>query len=347
MFCAASVLAMSSFRYIAAIALPLALVAGPAHAVPVKKRPNAGGVVNVNKYLKPKNGYFGVYTGVQGSGAAASAARFGKTVGRKPTMVKAFANWGDGFDKAWAAGLWKAGMMPQFELEAWPTSANGQITLKKIADGKADAYIKRLAQDVRAAKMPVGLSFAHEFNGDWYPWGYCSRKNNANACKYKNKPQDFVRAWKRMHTLFTKAGATNAIWMWSPNETAPRSEVKLKPFYPGDTYVDWIGAIGYFRGTKARTFNQLFLPTFKQLRTFTKKPIILGETGADYSAARTQNVKNLMAGLAKSKDVIGFVWFNKNQSAHEGRHADYRIQATKAGLSAFKSGLKKTRYGKR
>ena len=50
---------------------------------------------------------------------------------------------------------------------------------------------------MRAFGEPVALSFGHEMNGDWYPWG--TKQTTAAS---------FVAAWRHIYDLFAKAGAT-------------------------------------------------------------------------------------------------------------------------------------------
>ena len=47
--------------------------------------------------------------------------------------------------------------------------------------------------------------------------------------------------------LVAALGATNAIWIWSPNVITAHPSVRLAPLYPGDDYVDWVGMVGYYR----------------------------------------------------------------------------------------------------
>ena len=353
---------MKALHRLAVLSLPLALTATvlPAQSVSAAvdrtakynakapkgfKRKNAKGVTNVNKYLYPRRDYVGVFTQYANRTPVQGAQYFGTLVGKKkPNVIKGFANWGENFDQNWAKTIWKAGAIPQWELEAHPTDWNGQVSLKKIAGGAADAYISGLAKSVRAAKVPVAISFAHEFNGDWYEWGYCSRPGGT-ACKLKNKPSDFKKAWKRMHGIFTKAGATNAIWMWSPNDVGPRPEVGLKQFYPGDAYVDWIGLIGYYRSTTS-TYAKVFTPNVKLLRKFTQKPIIIAEVSTRPGSKRPAQVRDFLKNVAADPKVIGFIWFNKDQRQNEGPNGDYRIEKSKAGVTAFKTGLKKGYFGR-
>ena len=40
-----------------------------------------------------------------------------------------------------------------------------------IAAGKYDSYLTTIGAAVKAGGHPVWLTFAHEMNGTWYPWG--------------------------------------------------------------------------------------------------------------------------------------------------------------------------------
>jgi hypothetical protein len=350
-------------RIIAALtSVALVLSAVPAEASVVRKarynnampsgfrRYNASGVINVNKYLYPRRDYTGVYTQYAGTDSIAGARRFGTMVGTQPDLVKAFANWGDPFDIAWAQHLWAAGKMPQLEMELWPKDYNGHVTLKSIGDGKSDAYLRTLADTIRAAKVPVVFSVAHEFNGDWYPWGYCgsgkpdTNPNVENACDYLNKPRDFVRAWQRMHKIFVNRRATNAIWLWQANEVGSRPKVKLKYFFPGNSAIDWVGVVGYYRPWTTRmTFDALFKSTFVQVRTLTKKPILIPETSVSPGAKKPQYVKDLLAGISAYPNVIGFIWFNQDKHLAE-RDGDFRLEAPPSGVKAYKAGLAKGHF---
>ena len=70
-----------------------------------------------------------------------------------------------------------------------------------------------------------------------------------------------MAAWRRIHDLFTRAGATNVIWVWNPNDIYPVPQVQLKPYYPGNAYVNWIGITGYVATTGPHTYGSLYAPT--------------------------------------------------------------------------------------
>lgn len=368
----------NGMRLIVSMALPLALAAGCAAdakpkaapaaattpAVPYEvqlaaakpvsnspkpkgfKRPRAKGAYDVVPLLYPKREYFGA--SLQGSGSpVAQKNAYARTVGVQPNILKRFIEWGTPLDKAWATSLWKAGAIPQIELESWPYA--GGLTLKQVAAGKGDAYVRQLAKDIRAINVPVVISFAHEFNADWYPWGFCSRpkkKPVADVCKTRPKqwPSDFVKAWKRMHGLFGSAGATNAIWLWQANQISARPENRLKYWYPGNSYVDWVGIVGYYYASNKvnHTFAKLFVPTINEVHTFSKKPILIPEVGSQPSARQKYDVRDFLRGVAGRKDVIGFMWFNIPKP---NEHVDWRITARADSLKAFRYWSRKLPFG--
>ncbi|HZD02688.1 MAG TPA: glycosyl hydrolase, partial [Actinomycetes bacterium] len=133
--------------------------------------------------------------------------------------------------------------------------------------------------------------------------------------------------------------ATNVIWVWSPNVINPVPQVPLKPFYPGDSYVDWIGVIGYYTGSGASTFPTLFGPTKAAVRKFTRKPVLILETASEPGSRKRQDVASLFAGVAASPDVIGFIWFNYV------KRADWRIDSDPSALAEFRRRAANDRFG--
>lgn len=176
--------------------------------------------------------------------------------------------------------------------------------------------------------MPVVIDFADEFNGQWEKWG----------TKYVT-PKQYVAAWRHIHETFIDAGASNVIWAWSPNIVNPVKSVKLEPYYPGDAYVDWVGLVGYWTIDEDNAFDSVFGPTIDQIRTFTKKPMILIETAAMAGERRRADIRNLFAGVEADDDMLGFIWFNYK------KRADWRLEASPLALKEFKRLAADDRFG--
>ncbi len=305
------------------------------------KRYNAPGAYNVNKLIYPRREVFGVFTD-QARNQIADRNTLGRKVGMQPNMIKSFFNWGAGFDPNWARQLWAANAIPQYELEMQNPE---EVTLADVANGAQDAYIRGLARGIRQANVPVVFSPWHEFNGDWYPWGYCgaTSKPESNACQVGNTPANFKRAWKRMHNIFKAEGATNAIWLWQANQIGARPKVGLKQFYPGDSYVDWLGVVGYYyhQNNWYHTFDSLFMPTIRAFKKFSKKPIFIPEMGMEPGPWRAKDIKDFLYGVAKRSDVVGFLWFSYNKPTE----MDFRIDSSASSTKAFKTYIHKAAFG--
>ena len=332
------------FRYVVATALPLALVAGcsstggPVEAPaaettaqdPAAHPPGRTGGQETEALRARKGEYLGIYMEGKYKNKPAQQAKFAKQkFGRKPNIAKFFHAWPSGFPTSWAKTAYKAGALPQMEIEP-----HGAGTIEAIAAGRSDEYIRAYAQQVKAAGVPISISFAHEMNGYWYDWG-----------TKKTKAGTFVKAWRRMHDLFAEEGATDVKWLWTPNVVYPMPKVKLKQYYPGNAYVDWVGVIGYYRNNqKSSTFKWIFEPTIKQIKKFSKKPILLAETGVQTGPGRDKKITDLLTTVAKRKDIIGIIWFNMDKRKAE--KADYRLEVNKSSVKTFRSLVTKYSFGR-
>jgi mannan endo-1,4-beta-mannosidase len=276
---------------------------------------------DVRPLLKPQHKYLGAaFSDVPGSTASVDA--FGRKVGKRPNLVEFYSQWGGGYDASGVRRLWQSGSLPMMAWEPFHTS------LAAIASGKSDAYVRKFAASVRNVNLPVVISFGHEMNTYWYSWGTRG-----------NRPADFVRAWRHIHDLFTDVGATSVIWVWSPNVINPVRTVRLKPLYPGDAYVDWVGMVGYYTLGGAHTFTSLYGPTMRQVRTFTGKPFFIPETASQPGPRRPADITDLLRAVRENPDVVGFVWF------HIKKRADWRIYHDPAAIAAFKRGVRGSAIG--
>lgn len=258
---------------------------------------------DVSGLLDPAGRYIGVYA----NGAPRSllpVRRFAASIGRKPNLIGEYVAWRKPFDAAGVSRAWSYGALAYLAWEPYGTTAAA------IAAGGSDAYIRQFAHAVRKLDLPVVLSFGHEMNGNWYPWG-----------SSQTSPADFVAAWRHIHALFQQAGASNVIWMWNPNIVNIIPGVRLRPLYPGNAYVDWVGITGYFPTTGPHTYSGLYGPTVRQLRQFTRKPVIIAETSVESGPAEVASAAQLVT-TATRHGVVGFIWFDYHKNG-----IDWRIES--------------------
>jgi hypothetical protein len=243
---------------------------------------------------------------------------FTEEAGRAPDIREYYSSWGDDFDTEGNAFLWKHGRLPMMALVPSHTSLAG------IAKGEDDAYVRRLAGQIAAYDGPLALSFAGEMNGPWNSWG-----------PKHTKPVDFVASWKHVHDVFTEQGVTNVIWVWTPHVIDSGTTAKLRPYYPGSAYVDWVGLIGYYGPIDGTAFSSLFTPTLREIAGFYGKPVLIAETGVAQSDQKEAHIRDLFRGAAKA-GVIGLVWYDQRKDwPGSNQLMDWRISTSQGALAAF------------
>jgi hypothetical protein len=103
-------------------------------------------------------------------------------------------------------------------------------TLDAINAGTFDDMIRTRAQAVASFGHPIFLRWAHEMNGNWYPWdGY-----HNNTPGLHDGPAKYVAAWRHIHDLFVTAGAAKATTASRPigGRSVPSSRRSTRPMRP-------------------------------------------------------------------------------------------------------------------
>ena len=216
---------------------------------------------------------------------------FATLTGVSPDVLLYFSPWGKPFEAGFATSAAKNGAVPLVQID--PTG----ISLAAISAGRYDHYLNVYAKAVRSYGGPIILSFGHEMNGTWYSWGY-----------QHESPETFVAAWRHIVTLFRGLGVRNVTWMWTVNIIAVGGIPSPVPWWPGRSYVNWVGIDGYYYNS-SWTFTSLFGPTIAAVRGLTDDPILIAETGATPGEGQPAKITNLFYGV-RLYGLLGFVWFD-------------------------------------
>jgi Glycosyl hydrolase family 26 len=240
-------------------------------------------------------------------------------IAAKPNIALYYSGWGEPFQTAFATQAANRNTVPLVQIEP------GKTSLTAIADGHYDTYLETFATAVASYGAQTGqgviIGFAHEPNGPWYPWG-----------RVHVSPATWVKAWRHVVTVFRQQGADNVTWLWTVNIiAAPAGVASPAPWWPGSSYVTWVGIDGYYYKPSWK-FASLFGPTIKAVRGLSLDPILISETGAGPAAGQPAKIADLFAGT-HAYGLLGFVWFNAN------RKQDWRITSPAAG-AAFSAGAK-------
>ena len=105
-----------------------------------------------------------------------------------------------------------------------------QYSLRSIANGAHDDYMRAWARSVSALNVPVLIRFAPEMNGDWTAWA---------GQRPDNSPEDFKNAWNHAQTIFRTENVHNARWIFNPSVVEGES-IPMERYYPGSEQVDWL-----------------------------------------------------------------------------------------------------------
>jgi mannan endo-1,4-beta-mannosidase len=256
----------------------------------------------------------GSYIGLYAHGTPSSYAPvqlFAAATGVKPRVVVYYSGWPEAFQAHFAATVAKDGAVPLVQIDP------SHVSIAAIAAGQYDSYLTAYAKAVHAYRYPVILSFGHEMNGYWYSWGYTH-----------TPPVAFVAAWKHIVTLFRAVGARNVTWLWTVNNFHPMTNVPAPgPWWPGSSYVNWIGIDGYYIDSSS-VFASVFGPTIAAVRALTHKPILITETSAAPTANQPAKISDLFAGV-HLYGLLGFVWFDSLDVV------DWRLNSP-AAIAAFR-----------
>ena len=255
---------------------------------------------------------------------------FAKLVGEKPAIVMWYKGWSDDkqdqFNAEEMNAVRKRGATPLITWEPWagPDDESG-FALETIINGDHDAFVRTWAEAAARWGKPFYLRFAHEMNGDWYPW---SPHVNGNSS------EDYITAWRHVVDIFRDAGADNVLWVWSPNVIYPKAGISYQEVYPGDDYVDWLGLDGYnWGGDDWTSFRDLFSDSYDAVTQLSQKPLMIAETasaeaGGDKAAWITQGFLEDVP--ERFPRVRAIVWFNRD------KETDWRVESSEASLEAFR-----------
>ncbi|SET88018.1 Glycosyl hydrolase family 26 [Geodermatophilus poikilotrophus] len=274
---------------------------------------------------------FGVTT-PGGATAAAELDAVEAAVGERPSLVLTYADFTTPPPVADLDAVAARGAVPVVTWEPWDwdAPASGAFGLAAIAAGAHDPHLRQWADALRTWGRPVQLRFAHEQNGDWYPWAVGVSGTTA---------ADHVAAFRHVVEVFDAQGAGNVQFVWNPNVRFPGSS-PMAETWPGTRYVDRVALDGYNWGTSSpghrwQEPEEVFGDSLDELRELAPGiPITVTEVAsAEEGGDKADWVTDLVAYLDEQADVAAFVWFDHD------KEADWRITSSPASAAAMRAAL--------
>lgn len=257
-----------------------------------------------------------------------------------------------------------------------------------IVNDESLTRLTSVLQEWNRLGVPVLVRFAHEMNGAWYPWA--------------QQPTEYIDAFRRVADAVHEAPQSSTLW--SPNEAGgyPYSGGKYEakpsssdyrildtngdgvismnddpyaPFYPGDSYVDWVGMSVYHFGVSwpwgrntvpedgkliakitgnyiNSEVNETSLPNFYSIYAKEHgKPFAISETSALYVDRKNNGAKNsdikkawmkqvLDPGLKKDFPKLGLiVWFEyqKEERSTAPSPVDWTVTTDTTTLNEYQN----------
>ncbi len=188
---------------------------------------------------------------------------FDGSIGRPLGLVHVYQPWNNPVKVATLAGLASTGVTPVID---WTCTSDASII-----NGSQDTLITAYADALKGYGRPVFLRWFWEMNLVALP--------RASGCLGTLGASGYIQAWQHIWTIFRTAGATNVAFVWCPSIYSLGTT-----YYPGDSYVDWIGWDGYDRKQDPAMLTSQFLPFYNNWVTH-GKPMMIGETGATIDQA--------------------------------------------------------------
>lgn len=254
---------------------------------------------------------FGVF--IADAPALADIQRFTADYGRKPDIVLLFMDWDSAVPEAVLRDIYSQGASVMLTWEPWQAQKRQGIDPQAILEGKYDAYIISVASALKKSGRQVYMRFAHEMNGNWYPWS--AKKWGADK---------YAAVARYVHQLFKSAGASEVRWVFSINAQNVPADNAYADCYPGDAYVDFIGIDGYNWGNTAawsqwRSFSEIFHETYRELALRYPKPLMITEfsttgQGGDKSAW----IRDAMQAIRRMNRLKAVILFNQDKETNWG-----------------------------
>jgi hypothetical protein len=288
----------------------------PAHQRPKPSR----------KTLAPSSGaLFGAYvqptTGSNITAQESAVLGLERNIGRKIAIDQHYDPWNVPFPLGISQWDLAHGRIPMISWQG--------VNTRKILAGDYDAALRTRARQLRDLHGPVFLRWFAEMNGAVHDSDTIS-------------PALFIAAWRHVHQIFTSEGATNVRWVWCATSDGFGTGVAQR-YYPGNSYVDWIGADGYnwapVRPHAAwRSFAQIF-SAFYRWGEATGLPMLVGEYGAveGTPGAKAAWIRQTATQLRTQLPGIRAVVYFDDDHENYGEDFNWRVTSSASALAAFRA----------
>ncbi len=304
----------------------------------------------------PRGIYYGAFPDLGGTEEIVSCARirkFEKLGGKRIIWVYFSNNWikGINFPEKEIREIVRCGNIPFVRLmprSSYMSGPDPVYTLEAIIDGKFDRKLREWAGKARRFGGPLLVEFGVEMNGNWFPWsGYWNgggKPDGYGDPHYPDGPERFKDAYRHIIDIFRAEGAFNVTWFFHADALShPNVEWnKIKYYYPGDEYIDWVGLSSYgvifpeYREDWI-SFREKFIPAYNQIKKFApEKPLAILEFGVTEDPRKPGWIREAFRFIKEFPDIKAISWWQERWENEDGSFSDLRINSSMASLAAFR-----------
>jgi hypothetical protein len=280
--------------------------------------------------------YFGIWRGPgPGRGDTSSPESIDQAefeVGRRMAIDHRYYDWGSELPGAVEVQSATGGRIPMVSICACDFQAGTYIPWAAIADGSHDAYLDAMAARFAAWEKPAFFAFDSEAEDHLDEHG---------------TPAEYVAAFRHVVDRFRAAGATNVSSVWTTTTYAFTKESgavdTVRSMYPGDQWVDWIGAdpFNFVDRGGWMSLSTLVEPWYRWATTqHPDRPLMLTEWGTredpNDPGRKAGWYHHAAADLRHRFPEIRAVVYFDERKAERGTVNDWRIDTSPAALAAFR-----------
>lgn len=235
------------------------------------------------------------------------------------------------FPVALADSFWQRGQLYCHTWGAWDHGTGVAWAAADVVAGKYDPYLHAQAALLKQWAHPFFLRLDHEMQWPGAPWFMMG--------------DQYVAIWQHLVDLFRQDGATNATWVWCPNQIDP-GRPAVDAWYPGDEYVDWVGFDAYngagARNSSWRSWAEVSDLSYSTLLALApRKPMMIGEFAShDQGGNKAQWITEGFQYIATQQTAIRATsWFNKTNGL-----ANWPLSAVDGSAAAYAAAIKAGPY---
>lgn len=197
--------------------------------------------------------------------------------------------------------------------------ANPSVPMQDILDGTHDAYLRQVANQVKAMDTPILMSLFGEADSNGL-FGYGARGNEYQGLvsdqtgQYGDPsaldgPERVRDVFRHVIDIFREEGVDNVTWfqyLASGGSGVP--SLPPEQFYAGDDYIDWVGQSLYLQNTSE--FTTKFEAGYNAWGAITNKPYFIPELGFTGTGGGGAEVAALLSSLQGYDRLTAYTWAN-------------------------------------